>query len=83
MMTGSFVLSFIASIGVGILLLILPYVDFLHAAKLGLLIGICFSATSMSINYLYNRKPLLLYLIDGGYHLFGIILSSVEIKLLN
>lgn len=83
MMIGSFVLSFIASCGVGILLQILPAGDLLESAKLGLLIGICFSVTSMGINYLYTRKPLMLYMIDGGYHLFGIIVSSVVIKLLS
>lgn len=33
----------------------------------GLLIGLFFVATSMGINYLYQRKSLALWLIDAGY----------------
>jgi hypothetical protein len=33
----------------------------------GLLIGLCFVATSMGINYLYQRRSLTLWLIDAGY----------------
>jgi len=33
----------------------------------GLFIGICFVATSTAINYLYQRKSVLLWAIDAGY----------------
>ena len=83
MMAVSFVLMFVASTGIGIIQQVLPAIDTMHAAKLGLLISIFFSVTSFSINYLYTRKPLMLYFIDGGYHVVGIVLSSIVIKLLS
>ncbi|MBK9176856.1 MAG: DUF1761 domain-containing protein [Flavobacteriales bacterium] len=33
----------------------------------GLFIGICFVATSTGINYLYQRKSMVLWAIDAGY----------------
>ena len=42
--------------------------------------GICWVAASFGINYLFERRPLRLWLINGGYHalqftLFGLILG--------
>ncbi|MDQ3101394.1 MAG: DUF1761 domain-containing protein, partial [Bacteroidota bacterium] len=47
----------------------------------GLLIGLFFVATSMGINYLYQRKSLKLWAIDAGYQvcfmgLIGAILGA-------
>ena len=80
---GSFVLMLAASTGLGILLQLLPYGGVLQAAKLGLLVSVCFSATACSINYLYTRKPITLYAIDCGYHIIGTVLAAVVIKLLS
>ena len=38
-----------------------------HGAFHGMLTGIMFAATSIGINYLYQRKSILLYLIDALY----------------
>ena len=42
--------------------------------------GLCWVAASFGINYLFERRPLNLWLINGGYHtlqftLFGLILG--------
>lgn len=42
--------------------------------------GLCWVAASFGINYLFERKPLKLWLINGGYHtvqftLYGLILA--------
>jgi hypothetical protein len=42
--------------------------------------GLCWVAASFGINYLFERRPLNLWLINGGYHtiqftLFGVILG--------
>lgn len=47
----------------------------------GLLIGLCFVATSTGINYLYQRKSIVLWAIDAGYQvcflgLMGAILGA-------
>lgn len=79
----SFLLMLVASIGLGILSKLLYIPDVMHAVKLGLLVGVCFSVTSNSIGYLYTRKPAGLYAIDGGYHILGTILAAIVIKLLS
>lgn len=43
----------------------------------GLLTGVCFSAASVSITYLYLKKSPGLHLIDGLYHVAGQILAAV------
>ena len=44
--------------------------------KLGLLTGLGFATTAVSINYVYERKPTNLYLINNGYHLFGHVVAA-------
>lgn len=80
---GSFVLMFVASTGLGILMQALGVTDAIHAAKLGLLLSVCFSFTAMGVSYLYTRKPAGLYAIDGGYHIIGTVLAAVVIKLVS
>ena len=45
--------------------------------------GLCWVAASFAINYLFERRPLNLWLINGGYHtlqftLFGLILGLMN-----
>ena len=45
--------------------------------------GLCWVAASFAINYLFERRPLSLWLINGGYHtlqftLFGLILGLMN-----
>lgn len=52
----------------------------LGAAPSGLLIGACFAAAGTGINYLYTGRGLLLWLVDGGFHvarfgLYGLVLG--------
>ncbi|MGY4515008.1 DUF1761 domain-containing protein [Lysobacter sp. HA18] len=52
-----------------------------HGAGIGAVIGLLFVATSFGINYAFARKPMTLWLIDGGYHvvqflLYGAILGA-------
>jgi hypothetical protein len=73
---GSFVFMFIISSGLAVLLQVLPAVNALGGIKLGLLVGLTISSASISINYLYTKKPLALYLIDCGYHTVGIAIAG-------
>jgi hypothetical protein len=83
MFGGSFVLMFVASTGLALLLQLLPGAGVMQAAKLGLLVSVCFSFTSNAISYLYTRKPAGLYAIDGGYHVVGSMLAAIVIKLIS
>ncbi|MFL6759204.1 DUF1761 domain-containing protein [Sphingomonas sp.] len=49
----------------------------------GFAAGLCWVAASFGINYLFERRPLGLWLINGGYHtlqftLFGLILGLMH-----
>lgn len=53
----------------------------LQGAMLGLLVGFFFVAMSFGINYAFSQRQMLLWLIDGGYHvvqfaLYGLILGA-------
>ena len=50
-------------------------------ALYGLCAGLCWVAASYGISYLFERRPLALWLINGGYHtvqftLIGLILGA-------
>ena len=72
----SLILMLVATTGLAIFMQILPAVDVIGGIKLSLLISICFSTTAVSINYVYTKKPFLLYLIDCGYHITGITVAG-------
>ena len=41
--------------------------DLKFAALAGLSIGLCWVATALGVNYLFERRPFGLWLINGGY----------------
>jgi hypothetical protein len=45
--------------------------------KVGLFVGLAFSAAPMIINYMYLGKSLKLIVIDAGYHVVGITVMSI------
>lgn len=53
------------------------------AAAAGFSAGLCWVAASYGISYLFERRPLSLWLINGGYHtlqftLFGLIIGYLK-----
>lgn len=61
---GAFVLNLIAAWVLAMFLGPMP----LHQATLaGLSVGLCWVATSLGVNYLFERRPLGLWLINSGY----------------
>jgi hypothetical protein len=74
---GSFVLALAAAASFAMFLGKLPVAT---ATAYGACAGVLWVAASFGINYLFERKPLSLFLINGGYHalqftLFGFILG--------
>lgn len=47
--------------------------------KLGAFTGCCFCASTVGVNYLYEKKPLSLYLINAGYAIAGNIIAGIII----
>ena len=76
-MFGSFILMLIATIGLAIIVNRLQLNHFSSGVRWGLLTGVCFSATAISISYLYVKKPAGLHVIDGLYHIIGQIIAAV------
>lgn len=76
---GSFVLSLIAAATFAMFLG--TEIDAVTGAFYGFIAGLCWVGASFGINYLFERKPLSLFLINGGYHtlqftLIGLILGA-------
>lgn len=75
----SFILTFIISLAIAVLIQRLALSEILSGVKLGLLTGIGFSMMALSITYLYLQRPLGLHFIDGLYHTVGQVISAVII----
>ena len=72
MMVSTFVLMFIVTFGLAVLIVKIGFIqEFMYGVKLGLLTGLAFATTAVSINYVYERRPSNLYLINNGYHVIG------------
>jgi hypothetical protein len=75
---GAFVLSLVAAAVFALFLGPKPSLGL--AVGAGAAAGLCWVAASFGINYLFERRPLSLFAINGGYHtgqfmLFGLILG--------
>lgn len=80
-MVTSFILMFITSFGLAFLITKFNLHNWMWGMKLGLLTGICFSAMAISISYIYEKKPLGLHLINGGYNIVGSMIAAIIISL--
>ncbi|HNA18041.1 MAG TPA: DUF1761 domain-containing protein, partial [Ferruginibacter sp.] len=47
--------------------------------KLGAFTGACFCSAQIGINYLYEKKPFSLFLINAGYAVVGNIIAGIII----
>ncbi|MEP7237918.1 MAG: DUF1761 domain-containing protein [Ferruginibacter sp.] len=80
MFGGSLVLMFVQSLAIAILVSRLDGLDgWMSGVKLGALTGCCFAAAAVGVNYLYEKKPLSLFLINAGYAIVGNIIAAVII----
>lgn len=73
-------LTFVAEVCMAFCIAVLIYIIGINscaaAVKLGLLLGVGFSVGSMFINYQYESRSTKLLLINGGYHVAGIVLAA-------
>jgi biotin transporter BioY len=73
-MIGTFIANVVAAAIMGRLVQRIPVVDIVHGLRLGVGVGIGFSATALTIAYLWESKPFRVWLIDASYHVLGCIL---------
>jgi hypothetical protein len=78
-MFASFLMMLINATGLAILSSYLGLNGWQHGLRLGLLVGVCFACTSMAINMLYEKKPMGLFFINGGYQVAGNIIAAIII----
>ncbi len=81
MMIGTFVLILVTCVGIAMLVTRLDLSVILSAIKLGLVTGICFATTAVSISFIYESRPAALYYIDCGYHLAGHLVAAIILVL--
>ena len=81
MFGGSFVLMFIQSLAIAMLAQRLGThgAGWMSGLKLGAVTGGCLCAATIGVNYLYEKKPISLFLINGGYAIVGNIIAAVII----
>ena len=77
MMIGTFVLILITCIGIAMLVNRLDLSLLPSGLKLGAITGICFATTAVAISFIYESRPIALYLIDCGYHLAGHLIAAI------
>ncbi|MDK1287800.1 DUF1761 domain-containing protein [Pseudoalteromonas umbrosa] len=78
---GSFFLSFVASVAVATL--VDKGATVIDTMSFGLFIGILFVASSFGVSYLFEQRPLKLFLVNAGYHtlqftLIGFVIGSLN-----
>jgi len=77
MMVSTFVLILIVCFGLEVLIVKFNFLqEISYGIKLGLLTGLAFATTAVSINYVYENKPTNLYLINNGYHVLGHVIAA-------
>lgn len=81
MFGGSFVLMFVQSLAIAVLANRLQIIGagWMSGLKLGAVTGACFCAAAVGVNYLYEKKPLSLFFINGGYAIAGNIIAAIII----
>jgi biotin transporter BioY len=73
-MIGTFIANLVAAMIMMRLIARTGIMDLAHGLKLGAGVGVGFSATAITIQYLWESKPFKVWLIDASYHFLGCIL---------
>jgi hypothetical protein len=81
MFGGSFVLMFVQSLAIAVIANRLEIIGagWMSGLKLGAFTGLCFCTATIGVNYLYEKKPISLLLINGGYAVVGNIIAAIII----
>ena len=77
MMVSTLVLILIVCFGLEVLIIKLGFLqEVVYGIQLGLLTGLAFATTAVSISYVYENRPANLYLINNGYHVIGHVIAA-------
>jgi hypothetical protein len=75
------VLNFIITSAVACVLHFVQPSSVMGALKVGILLGVGFTACTTAMNYMYSKRPFGLTMIDSGYHVVSICAVSVLMTL--
>jgi len=81
MMIGSFLLIVVTVIAQALIVNSIGLTGIASGIKLGLLTGLGFATTAVSISFIYESRPLALYFIDCGYHVVGQLAAAIILVL--
>lgn len=81
MMFASFIFIVISCTALALLIVRLDLFVFRSALIIGAITGFFFAGMAIASSLVYQRKPLMLYLIECGYHLAGNIVAAVILVL--
>jgi hypothetical protein len=81
MFSVTFALNFIIVVATACVLFFVSPTTVMAAVKVGLLLGGGFVFTTIAMSYMYSRRSFKLTLIDTGYHVFAICVTSVILTL--
>lgn len=76
-MIGSFFILVVICIGLVVIREIASVHGIMQGVKWGAFLGVCFGMTTTSMSYVYLKKPLSIHLIDGLYHVAGMIIAMI------
>ena len=76
----SFLMMFVCAFGLALIITRLDVSGWLSGLKIGIITGICFSATAIHISYMYEKRPLGLHLINGLYNVAGNVIAAIIIS---
>jgi len=76
----SFILMFISTLGLSLIVTRLSLSGWQVGLKLGILTGVFFGATAISISYVYEKRPFGLYFINGLYTIVGNIIAAIIVS---
>lgn len=76
-MVTSFFIVLLICIALSVVLRVAVVTDLVHAVKWGLFLGFGFAVTSTSMTYIYLKKPVSIHLIDGLYHVVGMVIACI------
>lgn len=79
MFGGSLAMMLISSFAIAVLANRLGLSGWMSGIKLGALLGACFGAAGIAINYFYEKRPMSLFMINAGYQVLGCIIAGIII----
>ena len=73
----SFILMLVCALGLALIVTRLNVSGWEVGLKLGILTGVFFGATAISISYLYEKRPIGIHVINGLYTVVGNIIAAI------